>query len=97
VYFSNCVTSSIHEPLPESSPFDKYAMPFSWPSRIVERLLWAAVVAVNKRTNNWESVAGLHSFEYLAKTKGSAEKDTKWDQVRKFMLAGSLSFWDVDI
>jgi hypothetical protein len=53
----------------------------------------AAVVQVNRQAghDNWESVVGLHSFQYLV--AGYSEKNMAWGHIKKGFLAGSLSFW----
>jgi len=51
----------------------------------------AAVVVVGSK-GEWESVVGLHSFEYIA-ALGNYSRKMGWEEVRKNMLEGSLSFW----
>ncbi|KAI9773694.1 MAG: hypothetical protein M1840_006968 [Geoglossum simile] len=66
---------------------------FMGPIESLEDCRGAAVVEVNKETGRWESVVGLHSFEYLIKVKGSSESDPTWDHFKKGLVAGTLSFW----
>ncbi|KAI9774243.1 MAG: hypothetical protein M1839_001745 [Geoglossum umbratile] len=66
---------------------------FMGPIESLEGCRGAAVVEVNKDTRQWESVVGLHSFEYLIKAKGSSESDPTWGHFEKGLLAGALSFW----
>ena len=40
----------------------------------------------------WESVVGLHSFEYLSGLGNDASPMT-WSRIEKEMLEGILSFW----
>lgn len=51
----------------------------------------AAVVHVGDK-GKWESVFGLHSFEYLA-GEGKVATRLGWEMVRKEMVRGTLSLW----
>lgn len=63
---------------------------FIGPVESWERFRGAAVVEVGDK-GSWESVVGLHSFEYVG--LGSDAHDMPWDGIKKGFLDGSLTFW----